>query len=171
MVETKVGQEQLTMLLNAIQVSRNNNKSSHNVKGIRYHNNKKAASCEGEIARMVDTDSVDNSTNENKRLKSGKCTKPDESDIKRVVKYAHEKLDVKHVQNRTFDSLPLHLLIAGEVEIMGLESTSIKEKEARLGIIKVLAYHKQYLNDSELREGYDYIFKKVERGCAIGMSP
>ena len=32
-----------------------------------------------------------------KKLISGKCTKPDESDIKQVVRFPHEKLDVKHV--------------------------------------------------------------------------
>ena len=52
-----------------------------------------------------------------KKLVSGKCTKPDESDTKVVVKYAHEKLDPRHVKDRHFDSIDFNFLIAGELEI------------------------------------------------------
>ena len=34
------------------------------------------------------------------KLVNGKCVKPDEMDIKVVVKYAHEKLDPKHIQDQ-----------------------------------------------------------------------
>ena len=93
---------------------------------------------------------------------SGKCTKPDESDIKQVVKYAHEKLDAKHVQDRSFDSLSFNLLVAGELEIALLQSGP--EKIVRVNIAKTICYHKQYLKDEDLRSGYDYIMKKVEQG-------
>ena len=43
-----------------------------------------------------------------KKLTSGKCTKPDESDIMRVIKFAHEKLDPRHARNKTFEKLNFH---------------------------------------------------------------
>ena len=51
-----------------------------------------------------------------KKLVSGKITKPDESDIKKQVKYAHEKLDMRHARERVFDKLNFSLLVAGELE-------------------------------------------------------
>ena len=92
----------------------------------------KDGKCECDVNDHDHDNKVNNkeSSGENKRLKSGKCVKPDESDIKHVMKFAYEKLDVKHVQNQSFDSLPLHLLIAGEMEIISLSSTSEYERSA-----------------------------------------
>ena len=98
-----------------------------------------------------------------KKLVSGKCTKPDESDIKVVVKYAHEKLDVKHVQDWVFDRLPFHLLVAGELEIALLQNEP--ERSAGIQLAKTVCYHKQYLKDEDLRNGYDSILKRVEQGA------
>ena len=158
-VDSKVGQEQLFEILRAI---KDNRKSVHKHKVPRYQNNNKVESADDNSDS--DTDTELSMQTDNRKLKSGKCAKPDSCDIKKVVKFAHEKLDVKHVKNRTFDSLSFNLLMAGEIELVLLKSTKPDEKEARLNIAKVLAYHKQYLSDAELREGYDYVLKTVEQG-------
>ena len=95
---------------------------------------------------------------------SGKCAKPDESDIKLVVKYAHEKLDSKHVKDKKFDDLEFNLLIAGELEIVDKHTCDPEEKIARVQLAKTLCYHKKYLNDADLREGYNTVLKQVEQG-------
>ena len=100
--------------------------------------------------------------NKKGKLTSGKCVKPDESEIQRVVKFAHQKLDPTHVKTREFDKLPFNLLIAGEIELITSDITS-EEKEARLSIAKTLCYHKNYLCDEDLRDGYDEIMKSIER--------
>ena len=102
-----------------------------------------------------------------KKLVSGKCTKPDESDIKQVVKYAHEKLDSRHVQDRVFDNLPFNMLVAGELEIVMLRTTPPEEREACIQIAKTVCYHKEYLGDEDLRNGYDAILKRVEQGNEV----
>ena len=111
-----------------------------------------------------DTDNENNLAvkRKNKKLISGKCTRPDESDIQIVVKYAHEKLDSRHVQERIFDTLPFHLLVAGELELALLCNTPLDEREARVHIAKTICYHKQYLSDEDLCNGYDAVFKKIE---------
>ena len=106
----------------------------------------------------------DNKDSTNKKLISGKCTRPDESDIKQVVKYPHEKLDPRHVTDRDFDKLEFNILIAGELELIALHSMSEQERSARIDVAKVLCYHKKYLDDRSLREGYDSIMKQVEQG-------
>ena len=98
------------------------------------------------------------------KLVSGKCTKPDESDIKLVVKYPHEKLDPKHIQTREFDALDFNFLIAGELELISLGNITEEERSARIEVAKTLCYHKRYLEDKHLREGYDSIMKQVEQG-------
>ena len=67
-----------------------------------------------------------------KRLISGKCTKPDESDIKLVVQYAHEKLDSKHSKDLKFDALDFNLLIAGELEIANQYPTNLRREMPEL---------------------------------------
>ena len=84
------------------------------------------------------------------KLVSGKCVKPDEMDIKVVVKYAHEKLDPKYIQDQTFDSLPFNLLVAGELELASCPEITLEERLSRLKIAKVICYHKQYLTDADL---------------------
>ena len=81
-----------------------------------------------------------------------------------MVKYAHQKLDPRHTQERSFDKLPFNLLIAGELELAARDNINTAERLARLNIAKVICYHKQYLSDQDLRNGYDNILKKVEQG-------
>ena len=101
-----------------------------------------------------------------KKVVSGKCAKPDEADIKRSVKFAHERLDPRHTttNERGFDKLSFHLLIAGELELITRKGIEQDEMEARLSILKTLCYHKKYLEDKELRDGYDQMMKRIERG-------
>ena len=143
----------------------------------RYHNNSNSHTHSTSNKESASKHESDNSDNEarihtevekahNRKLK---CAKPDDTDIKKVVTFAHEKLDVKHVQNRTFDSLNFNMLMAGELEIIMLNSISESEKNARISIAKTLAYHKQYLQDADLREGYDYILKKSNKEQESGI--
>ena len=81
-----------------------------------------------------------------------------------MVKYAHEKLDVRHSQERNFDKLNFNLLIAGELELASRDGVMDEERLACLNIAKTICYHKQYLNDHDLRTGYDNVLKKVEQG-------
>ena len=99
-----------------------------------------------------------------KKLVSGKCAKPDETDIKMVVKYAHKKLDSRHVKEKTFDKLQFNTLIAGELELAEGHCGTEEERSARIQIAKMLCYHQKYLEDEELQEGYNTILKKVEQG-------
>ena len=103
-----------------------------------------------------------------KKLISGKCTKPNESDIQRVVKFAHEKLDARHTtaSERVFDKLSFSLLIAGELEIASSANLDPQERIARINIAKTICYHKAYLKDAALRDGYDQLLKKIEQGTA-----
>ena len=98
------------------------------------------------------------------KLKSGKCALPDEVNIKRVVKFPHKKLDSRHVQEKVFDKLPFNLLIAGELETISLEKLDDEERRARVQLSKTMCYHKNYLNDDELCNGYDNVIKQVEQG-------
>ena len=45
---------------------------------------------------IIEEDTIGNG--KKNKLTSGKCTKPDEADIQQVVKFAHEKLDSRHVK-------------------------------------------------------------------------
>ena len=81
-----------------------------------------------------------------------------------MVKYSHEKLDPKHIQNRVFDSLEFNFLIAGELELISLVSITKEERGARIQVAKTMCYHKRYLEDNDLSKGYDSIMKQVEQG-------
>ena len=109
----------------------------------------------------VDSESI---TEGKKKPVSGKLAKPDDTDIKKPVKYAHEKLDPRHSKDRVFDKLNFQLLVAGELELATREEASKEERDARTRIAKVLCYHKLYLNDEDLCIGYDTTMKKVEHG-------
>ena len=100
----------------------------------------------------------------NKKLVSGKNAKPEESDIKIAVKFAHEKLDSKHVKNKKFDHLEFNTLIAGELELALLPEITQEERMARIGMARTMCYHNLYLNDKDLRDGYEAILNKVEQG-------
>ena len=101
-----------------------------------------------------------------KKLISGRCSKPDETDILKVVKYAHEKLDPKHVRNRKMEHLDFNILIAGELEIACLPEIEEEERIARVRIAKTLCYHRNYLETSDLRAGYEDVLKEIEMGKA-----
>ena len=110
-----------------------------------------------------------NASNKGKRgekLVSGKCSKPDETDIQLVVKFPHERLDPRHtsINDRQFDRLPFHLLVAGELETTASTNIGPEERTARINIAKTICYHKAYLGDEELRNGYDQLLKSVEQG-------
>ena len=97
-----------------------------------------------------------------KKLVSGKTTKPDESDIKKQVKYAHEKLDPRHTKDRIFEKLNFPLLVAGELELALQDGISNEERKSRTQIARTICYHKKYLTDDDLKTGYDTILKKIE---------
>ena len=101
-----------------------------------------------------------------KKLVSGKCTKPDETDIKCVVQFAHGRLDSRHTTSaeRVFDKLSSNLLVAGELEIASLNTISEAERLARVNIAKTVSYHRAYLKDADIRNGYDHVLKNVEQG-------
>lgn len=99
-----------------------------------------------------------------KKIVSGRLEKVDETDIIKPVKYAHSRLDTDFVESREFDKLPFHHLVAGELELIQRRKASYKEKEARIGILKYLAYHYAFLDTEELRRQYDSLLKRVERG-------
>ena len=70
------------------------------------------------LERQADEGKLQNNNKDNKdkKLQSGKTTKPDEAGIKKQVKFAHEKLNPKHVKDRIFDNLSFHHLVAGSEE-------------------------------------------------------
>ena len=98
-----------------------------------------------------------------KKLTSGRIAKPDEVDIKKPVKYPHEKLDPTFFKKRVFDKLSFPMLVAGEMELILLKEVTQEEKIARVAMMRTLAYHKSYLEDEDLRTGYAAILKKVEQ--------
>ena len=83
-----------------------------------------------------------------------------------MVKSPHERLDPRHtgVNDRNFDKLTFNLLVAGELEIIDNPEIRTEERMARIKIAKTICYHKAYLKDEELRDGYDQILKTVEQG-------
>ena len=99
-----------------------------------------------------------------RKLKSGKTTRPDEVGIKRVVQFAHEKLDPVHVRNRVFSELSFHFMVAGELELILQEDIDECEKLVRLRFLHMLCYHRQYLGVEDLRDQYDATMKNIERG-------
>ena len=113
---------------------------------------------------LEDTTETKTEEESKKKLVSGKCAKPDDTDIQMVVKYPHEKFNAKHIQDRNFISLEFNFLIAGELEIISFKSIPTEERNARVEVAKILCYHKRYLDDGDLREGYDSIMKQIEQG-------
>ena len=90
--------------------------------------------------------------------------------ILNTVRFPHEKLDARHAKSKEFDTLPFNQLIAGELEIIGSDIPT-EEKEARINIAKTLCYHKSYLQDDDLRDRYDQIMKRIERGQQSWSAP
>ena len=112
--------------------------------------------------KVIDSEHVDRK----KKLVSGKCTKPDETDIKLVIRFTDEKLDPWHTNgpDRVFYKLNAQLLIAGELEIAAMHEISENERLACIHIAKTICYHSAYLKDGDLQEGYDQVMKSVEQG-------
>ena len=163
MVDSKVGQEQLIDLLNELKQVKDSNQNRIGVNNVMQINNESAVKYgQSESIEKLSERTEEDETKKNRKLISGKCTKPDESDIKQVVKYPHEKLDMKHVLDKVFDKLPFHLLVAGELEIALIQKDP--ERSKRIQVAKTICYRKQYLKDDDLRNGYDSIMKKVEQG-------
>ena len=171
---------------NSIQGNGQSQSTDKGSAGLNNNNNGEAGKCECQLHMSSDAEArgsviakklEDNSSDKvdkgktdneaaNKKLQSGKTIKPDESDIKKQVKFAHQKLDPRHVVDRIFDKLTFPLLVAGELEIATSIDITEKERQARVNIAKVICYHKLYLSDSDLRNGYDAILKKVEQGIS-----
>ena len=116
-----------------------------------------------------DTDNEHNSNDSSKSTKkkeltSGKIAKPDNTDIKKPVKYAHERLDPRHVTDRTFEKLSFMQLIAGELELIVSSDLPLEERTTRAKLLKTLCYHQPYLDDKELKDAYDVSLKNIEKG-------
>ena len=94
---------------------------------------------------------------------SGSTTKPDEAGIKKVVQFAHEKLDPVHVKNRIFEDLSFHFLVAGEIELILQDKLHPIEKQAWLHFLQMLCYHREYLEVTDLRTQYNATLKNIER--------
>ena len=111
------------------------------------------------------TSSDENDTTPKKskgKLISGKLTRSDEVGIKVQVRYAHSKLNREFTPAVAFDKLPLHLLAAGELELIQ-ETTCEIERSDRTRILTLLMYYVPLLDIADLRDQYDIIMKKVER--------
>ena len=54
--------------------------------------------------------------------------------------------------------------MAGELEIIANHCGLAQEREGRTQLAKMLCYHKKYLEDEDLQEGYDSILKQIEQG-------
>ena len=50
------------------------------------------------------------------------------------------------------------------MELIANHCTTDIERHRRTEIAKTLCYHRRYLNDTELRDGYEHILKQVEQG-------
>lgn len=105
-----------------------------------------------------------------RKLVSGKCTKPDEANIKTVVAYPHEMLNTTYVSDRTFEVLSFSQLVAGELELLASFNMTMQEKEARISVLRALAYQKEFVTDRDIRECYDSVMKSIEHGKATWSS-
>ena len=159
-VNSDAGRQKLVEILSELQVNNKCDCVKTKTESVIDANN-------AQSAQSVQDSSVNNNgcTINKTKLTSGRVTKPDESDIKKQVKFAHEKLDPRHVRDRIFDKLSFPLLVAGELELVTREGVDEFEKKARLEIAKTICYHKLYLEDEDLRIGYDMIMKRIEQGA------
>ena len=123
------------------------------------------ANREGPLMEEV-ADLETESRRKGKPLKSGILTCPDEAGIRKVVRYAHEKLSRVHVKSRTFTDLSFHNLVAGELELVLDELTKPEERVARLHFLRTLAYHRECVGVEDIKDQYDANLKEIERGAA-----
>lgn len=66
--------------------------------------------------------------------------------------------------SHTLDNLSFEQLVAGELEICTMTDISKQEKNARLRILKLLAYYASILQQSTLIDVYKAVILKVEKG-------
>ena len=120
-----------------------------------------------EEGQITDSDtSPEREKRRGKKLISGLLTKPDEAGILQVVQYAHQKLDPTHVKDRTFKQLSFHFFVAGELELLLQENLGGDERTARLAFLRTLCYHKEYLDEADLKDQYVANLQAIERGEA-----
>ena len=96
-----------------------------------------------------------------KKLQSGKTAKFDDTDIKRVVKYPHSKLNQEFTSAQTYDELTINLFVAGELEL--IKRSTDHEHSARIALLIMIMYHSQYAKLELIKEQYDTILKRIER--------
>ena len=121
-----------------------------------------------EEGQLTDSDeSPERGKKPKSKLKSGILTNPDETGITKVVRYPHTKLDPVHVKDRSFNNLPFHFLVAGELElILDQKLINSQEREARLHFLRIMSYHKQYLDIEDIRAQYVATLQVIEKGDA-----
>ena len=127
--------------------------------------NRTRKSLQRSLDKAGSTNHLNNNDKENnkKKLVSGKCAKPKECDIQIVVKYPNEKLDPKHTKDRSFDLLDFNMLITVELEIINWEGITQVEQSACIEVTCTLCYHKKYLSDGYLGEGYEAIMNQIQK--------
>ena len=96
-----------------------------------------------------------------KKLQSGKTAKFDDTDIRRVVRYPHSKLNQEFTNDKTFDELTLNTFVAGELEI--ISRVNGDEHMSRIKLLTMIMYHSQYATFEVIKQQYDMLLKRIER--------
>lgn len=98
-------------------------------------------------------------------IKSGVKAKAHKIRLKTSELCAQAMLDEEHYPgNFDLEHLTFDQLVAGELEICTMIDISRKERNARLKILKLLAYFAQLLPQNSLLEVYKAVILKVEKG-------
>lgn len=106
-----------------------------------------------------------------KPIKSGVKAKAHKIRLKTSELCAQAVLDEEYCPGtHTLDSLSFDQLVAGELEICTMKDLSKKEKNARLQILKLLAYFANILPQSALIDVYKAVILKIEKGLFIWSS-
>lgn len=99
------------------------------------------------------------------KLKSGINKKSHKVRIVRQELYPHQLLNFEFTNKElTFKDLTFPLLVAGEMEILGVSEISQEEKNARIEVLKKLAYHSAYLDIETILDIYATFVGNVEKG-------
>ena len=96
-----------------------------------------------------------------KKLQNGKTAKFDDTDIRRVVRYPHSKLNLEFTDHKKFEELELNLFVAGELEI--ISRSKGHEHDSRIKLLTIIMYHSQCCRWPVLRQQYDMLMKRIER--------
>lgn len=103
-----------------------------------------------------------------KSIKSGVKAKAHRIRLKTSELCAQAVLDEEHYPGSyLLEELTFDQLVAGELEICTLPDIAKTEKQARLKILKLLAYFAQTLSQSSILEVYKAIILKVEKGLFV----